>query len=284
MVEESVDDGYHDEHAVRLSLRINGVEVRNASFGLVQKRTICTMEYDWTPPSIGTYNLTAYVAPIMDEMNLTNNVQSSFINAHWFPHVYISTPANVWPGDNIIANVTVKNVTNLHSVEFTLYYRSYVLNVTSISEGSLLRSAGQTTFEIVYCNDLFNGTCGCIHVRCSLTDPSESVNGSGAIAVIACRVDGGGICRLTLSGVTLATTSNPTTPCFIHQSGLIAGLIGDIDGDMKVTVLDVVKITSIYGSKLDDTKYDPACDIDGNGAINILDVILCTSHYGQKWP
>jgi hypothetical protein len=102
--------------------------------------------------------------------------------------------------------------------------------------------------------------------------------------VIACRVDGGGICRLTLSNVTLATTSNPNTPCFIHQSRLIAGLVGDIDKDMKITILDVVKITSIYGYKLGDTKYDPASDIDGDGNITILDLIACTSHYGQKWP
>jgi hypothetical protein len=264
-------------------LRINGVEVRNASFGLVQKRTICTMDYDWTPPGIGTYNLTAYVAPIVDEMNLTNNVQSSFINVHWFPHVYISTPANVWPSDNIIVNVTAENVTNLHSVEFTLYYRSYVLNVTSVSEGSLLRSAGHTTFEIVYCNDLFNGTCGCIHVRCSLTDPSKSVNGSEVIAVIACRVGGGGFCRLTLSGVTLATTSNPNTPCFIHQSLLISGLIGDVDGNHVVNIYDVVDITGIYGTKQGNPRFDPKCDIDDDGAITIYDIVDCAINYGQRW-
>jgi parallel beta-helix repeat protein len=58
---------------------------------------------------------------------------------------------------------------------------------------------------------------------------------------------------------------------------------GDVDGDFQVTILDVVKITSIYGTKLGNPKFNPNCDIIGDGQITILDVVICTSHYGQKW-
>jgi outer membrane protein assembly factor BamB len=59
---------------------------------------------------------------------------------------------------------------------------------------------------------------------------------------------------------------------------------GDVDGDRHVTILDVVKITSIYASKQGNPNFNPNCDIDDDGQITILDVVICTSHYAQKWP
>jgi len=61
-------------------------------------------------------------------------------------------------------------------------------------------------------------------------------------------------------------------------------IIGDVDRDFHVTILDVVKIASIYGSKQGDPNFNPNCDIDSDGKITILDVVACTSHYGQKYP
>jgi hypothetical protein len=58
---------------------------------------------------------------------------------------------------------------------------------------------------------------------------------------------------------------------------------GDVDGNRWVNILDVVKITSIYGSKLGNPLFNPNCDINSDGKITILDVVACTSHYGHKW-
>jgi parallel beta-helix repeat protein len=58
---------------------------------------------------------------------------------------------------------------------------------------------------------------------------------------------------------------------------------GDVGGYHVVNILDVVMITSIYGTKQGNPKFNPNCDIDGDGKITILDVVICTSHYGQEW-
>ena len=58
---------------------------------------------------------------------------------------------------------------------------------------------------------------------------------------------------------------------------------GDIDGDFEVTILDVVKITSIYATKFGDPQFKPNSDVDNDGVITILDVVICTSHYAQKY-
>jgi hypothetical protein len=59
---------------------------------------------------------------------------------------------------------------------------------------------------------------------------------------------------------------------------------GDVDGDQRVTILDIVKITSIYGIKLGNPRFNPNCDLDGDGKITILDVVICAAHYGLEWP
>jgi hypothetical protein len=65
---------------------------------------------------------------------------------------------------------------------------------------------------------------------------------------------------------------------------VIVTIPGDVDGDFEVTILDVVKITSIYATKLGDPRFRPNSDIDNDGVITILDVVICTSHYAQKYP
>jgi hypothetical protein len=58
---------------------------------------------------------------------------------------------------------------------------------------------------------------------------------------------------------------------------------GDVDGDLNVTILDVVEITSIYASKQGDPLFNSNADINCDGKITILDIVICTTHYGQKW-
>jgi hypothetical protein len=73
------------------------------------------------------------------------------------------------------------------------------------------------------------------------------------------------------------------------DNSLIAGtvrieVVGDIDGDLDVDILDVVRITRIYGVREGEPSYDPKSDLDGDGAITILDVVTCTGHYGLRYP
>jgi hypothetical protein len=61
-------------------------------------------------------------------------------------------------------------------------------------------------------------------------------------------------------------------------------ILGDVNGDHEVNILDVVKITSIYACSGINPEFSPNSDLNNDGHITILDVVLCTGHYGQKWP
>lgn len=58
----------------------------------------------------------------------------------------------------------------------------------------------------------------------------------------------------------------------------------DVNHDLKVGILDVVKITGCYGCTPLDHDWNPHADIAlPYGKIDILDVVLCTGHYAEKY-
>jgi len=65
---------------------------------------------------------------------------------------------------------------------------------------------------------------------------------------------------------------------------VIVTIPGDVDGNFRVEIFDVVGITSRYMTRKGDPRYSPNADLDGDGDIDIFDVVGCTSHYGQHYP
>jgi hypothetical protein len=59
---------------------------------------------------------------------------------------------------------------------------------------------------------------------------------------------------------------------------------GDLNGDFKVTLQDLVLLANAYGSKPGDTKWNPNADINGDGKVSLADLVLMATHYGQHYP
>lgn len=60
--------------------------------------------------------------------------------------------------------------------------------------------------------------------------------------------------------------------------------LGDINGDGKVDLADLVLLANAYGSKPGDTKWNPNVDINGNGVVDLADLVIMAMHYGQHYP
>lgn len=65
---------------------------------------------------------------------------------------------------------------------------------------------------------------------------------------------------------------------------LILNVLGDINNDGIVNVLDVAELSMAYGSKQGESNWNLLTDLSPPyGTIDILDVVACTSHNGQTF-
>jgi parallel beta-helix repeat protein len=61
-------------------------------------------------------------------------------------------------------------------------------------------------------------------------------------------------------------------------------LLGDVDGNGWVNVLDAIDLSNAFGKSTGQTGFNPNADFDDNGVINILDAITLANHYNQHYP
>jgi hypothetical protein len=59
---------------------------------------------------------------------------------------------------------------------------------------------------------------------------------------------------------------------------------GDLNGDFKVSLQDLVILANAYGSTSGAPKWNPNADIDGNGKVGLPDLVTLANHYGQQFP
>jgi hypothetical protein len=59
---------------------------------------------------------------------------------------------------------------------------------------------------------------------------------------------------------------------------------GDINGDFRVNLADLLLLANAYGSSAGDVRWNPMADIDGNGIVNLVDLVTLAIHYGQHYP
>lgn len=67
-------------------------------------------------------------------------------------------------------------------------------------------------------------------------------------------------------------------------TSIVVTIPGDIDGNFKVQLRDLVILAKAYGSKLGDSNWNPNADINGNGIVGLSDLVILALHYEQSYP
>ena len=58
-------------------------------------------------------------------------------------------------------------------------------------------------------------------------------------------------------------------------------LVGDLDCDCDVDIVDIMMVASRWSCQLGDECYDAHCDLDGDGDIDIVDCMQVAVHWGE---
>jgi len=64
------------------------------------------------------------------------------------------------------------------------------------------------------------------------------------------------------------------------ESSVVLTILGDLNGDFKVGLPDLVALANAYGSKPGDPNWNPNADIAGNGIVGLSDLVILAQHYG----
>ena len=101
-------------------------------------------------------------------------------------------------------------------------------------------------------------------------------------------------CQFTITGVDWDNRENVKIVAFarepgspapkeVHQAaqmGLIQPLVGDINGDGLVDLMDLAILLMSYGTCDGDPEYNPDADLDGSGCIGLEDLAMLLANYG----
>jgi hypothetical protein len=90
--------------------------------------------------------------------------------------------------------------------------------------------------------------------------------------------------RYTIKAVAEPVLGETNTTDNTYIAGSVAVTIpGDVDGDGRVDLVDLVRIAMSYESQVGQPKWNPNADIDGNEIVDIFDVTILAQHYGQPY-
>jgi hypothetical protein len=59
------------------------------------------------------------------------------------------------------------------------------------------------------------------------------------------------------------------------------GILGDLNRDGTVNILDAILLANAFNSKPGDSNWNPNADLNGDNVVNVLDAILLANHLGQ---
>jgi len=105
------------------------------------------------------------------------------------------------PGQNFAINIDISEVFDLYGWEVRLRWNSSLLNVTQVTEGSFLKTGGETFFTYK-----LNNTEGYIIIDCTLLGDTPGVKGNGTLLTIVFKAKAKGECVLDLYGITLISS------------------------------------------------------------------------------
>jgi hypothetical protein len=85
-----INNGLNNETDVELYLLINDTVVSNVTIPQLLVSDSYTINYTWTPISTGSYNITAYAAPVPEEEYVTNNVVIKWACVFFYTRLHLS--------------------------------------------------------------------------------------------------------------------------------------------------------------------------------------------------
>ncbi len=87
--------------------------------------------------------------------------------------------------------------------------------------------------------------------------------------------------RVPVGNYTVYASTNYLDTLATSNATFILKIVGDINGDGVVNILDGILLANAFSSKPGDSNWNPNADLNGDGTVNILDAIILANNFGQ---
>jgi hypothetical protein len=225
------------------------------------------------------------------------------------PYIMVKPEKTLNSTYTVGSNYTVSVYTNYNTSlgsdaytwQFSLTFNSSILEGLQVRNGDLITTAKHSS--ATFAPGTFDNTIGKLSLTIAYfyhtSPPPFRTSGPGTLANVTFRVKGYGISDIHISD----TAADPPTMLGgynIAKGGyyeIIDGtleseklghgffsnkLIGDIDGDRDVDVLDLFILGRSYGSLAGQPKYKRVCDLDLDGDVDGIDLGMFPPNYGKN--
>jgi len=204
----------------------------------------------------GYYNLQLYnqYGKLFDQGNFTVSAGQA---------LYLQTPLG--PATHNIAAINAASAKTVIGEGFNAS-----INITVANQGSY--------------PETFNVT---VYVNTTIIETKEITLTSGASTTINFTWNTSGFVKgnYTIKAIADTVLGEIDTEDNTLINGIVTVTIsGDVDGNFKVQLADLVILAKAYGSKLGDSNWNPNADIDGNSVVGLSDLVILANHYGQQFP
>jgi len=304
--------GFSHESNIHVQLLVEGTLYAYSLTPQLASMSSIITNFPWiSPQTENIYNLTIHAVPVPGE-DVTNNnsackfVEVSYIEPHDGNAIWIQPSTSSFFTDTVSFgyrfNVTVWiNLTvSSGSWSFKLVYEKNLLSVTRCVYTAGSKSefySNISTFGITPAFMPWNSTHNSIYYgECVFGEPCRNP-GYGSLAWIefeVINVPADGVTWTSLlSFVGVYPDDTETFAQEPDQSYIaldadgsiyrIIGvvLIGDVNGDGKVRIDDILAIVIAFGSNCGDPEYDPNTDINKDCKIRIDDILIAVQHFGE---
>jgi hypothetical protein len=179
-------------------------------------------------------------------------------------------------GDVFSVNVSIQDVLDLYAFHLFLGYSTTVLDALSVYIYPPFN--GGPIITIIDDED------GYVEVSGSIGIPGPGVFGSFPLAKITFNATTLGNSELHLYNIDLWDSMVNTIPHVTYNGSVKVTIPGDVDGDFKVKMDDIIALCYAFGSKIGQPKYHPNLDINNDGIISMDDIIIAVRNFGKHYP
>jgi len=214
--------------------------------------TVLTFNWNTSGIAENNYTISAQASLVPFEYNTTNNYLADGqvqILTHIRDVAVINvTTSRTWAYEGMLVNITVtaKNVGEVtESFNLMAFY-----DANMVGNVSIIDLAPNTSISKVF-----------------------TLNTAGVKLYI----------NYTISGQAAAPFDYNTTDNVLIDGNLIVWMVGDLNGDGKVRIDDILAVAQAFGSQPGDPRWNPYADINGDGKIRVDDVFLAAQNFGKTY-